>query len=251
LARGRLRTKIPVLPQALTGVVREHHRRLLAIQLAHVDFLDEQIATLSEEIRHVLSTLCPSEPPGSTTDDAGATPTVPEASPSIPPMTFLRAITLLDSLPDVNQPGAELLVAEWGIDMECMGTVPRLAARSGLAPGNNESVSIQRSGKTRQGNRALRPGLVQMAHAAAHTKDTYLSALSHRLAARRGKKRAIVAVAHSMVRSAFHRLSRHEPYHELGDNYCDQHRREHRVDRLTRRIERPRYRVALEPAVTS
>jgi len=216
-----------------------------------VDFLDEQIATLSEEIQHVLSTLCPSEPPGSTPDGAGATPTVPEASPSTPPMTFLRAITLLDSIPGVNQQGAELLVAEWGIDMERFGTAPRLAAWSGIAPGNNESAGIQRSGKTRKGNRALRTGLVQMAHAAAHTKDTYVSALYHRLAARRGKKRAIIAVAHSLVRSAFYMLSRHEPYHELGSNYFDQHRREHLVDRLTRRIERLGYRVALEPVVTS
>lgn len=216
-----------------------------------MDFLDEQIATLSEEIQHVLSVLCPSEPPGSTTDGAGATPTVPEASSSAPPMTFLRAITLLDTIPGVNQQGAELLVAEWGIDMERFGTAPRLAAWSGVAPGNNESAGIQRSGKTRKGNRALRTGLVQMAHAAAHTKDTYLSALYHRLAARRGKKRAIVAVAHSIVRSAFHMLSRHEPYHELGSNYFDEHRREHLVDRLTRRIERLGYHVALEPVVTS
>jgi len=84
LARGRMRTKLPMLEQALTGVVRAHHRRLLAIQLAHVDFLDEQIATLSEEIQHVLSTLCPSAPPGSTTDDTGPTLTVPEASSSAP-----------------------------------------------------------------------------------------------------------------------------------------------------------------------
>jgi len=166
-------------------------------------------------------------------------------------MTFLRAITLLDSIPGVHQQGAELLVAEWGIDMERFGTAPRLAAWSGIAPGNNESAGIQRSGRTRKGNRALRTGLVQMAHAAAHTKDTYVSALYHRLAARRGKKRAIVAVAHSIVRSAFHMLSRSEPYHELGGNYFDEHRREHLVDRLTRRIERLGYRVALEPAVTS
>src|SRR5215470_18250258 len=172
------------------------------------------MATLSEEMQHVLSTLCPSAPPGSTTDDAGAPPTVPEASPSAPPMTFLRAITLLDSIPGVNQQGAELLVAEWGIDMERFGTAPRLAAWSGIAPGNNESAGIQRSGKTRKGNRALRTGLVQMAHAAAHTKDTYLSALYHRLTARRGKKRAIIAVAHSIVRSAFHMLLRREPYPE-------------------------------------
>src|SRR5262245_3283125 len=92
LARGRMRTKISVLAQALTGVVREHHRRLLVIQLAHVDFLDEHIATLSEEIRHVLSVLCPNEPLGSTTADAGAPPTAPESSPSASPMTFIRAI---------------------------------------------------------------------------------------------------------------------------------------------------------------
>jgi transposase len=209
-----MRTKIPVLEQVLTGVVRAHHRRLLAIQLAHVDFLDEQIATLSEEIQHVLSALCPSEPPGSITDEAAPTLTAPESNPSTPPMTFLRAITLLDSIPGVNQQGAELLVAEWGIDMERFGTAPRLAAWSGISPGNHESAGIQRSGKTRKGNRALRTGLVQMAQAAAHTKDTYLSALYHRLAARRGKKRAIVAVAHSIVRGAFHMLSRNEPYHE-------------------------------------
>ena len=162
----------------------------------------------------MLSTLWPSAPPGSPTDDTGPTPTVPEASPSASPMTFLRAITLLDTIPGVNPQGAELLVAEWGIDMERFGAAPRLAAWSGVAPGTHESAGIQRSGKTRKGNRALRTGLVQMAHAAAHTKDTYLSALYHRLAARRGKKRAMVAVAHSIVRSAFHMLSRHEPYHE-------------------------------------
>ena len=166
-------------------------------------------------------------------------------------MTFRRAITLLASLPGVKQQGAALLVAEWGIDMERFGTAPRLAAWSGVAPGHHESAGIQRTGKTRKGNRALRTGLVQMAHAAAHTKDTYLSALYHRLAARRGKKRAMIAVAHSLVRRAFHMRSRHEPYHELGSNYFDQHRREHLVDRLTRRIERLGYRVALEPVVTS
>jgi transposase len=88
--------------------------------------------------------------------------------------------------------------------------------------------------------------LTQLAHAAAHTKGTYLSPLSHRLAARRGKKRAIMAVAHSIVVSAFHRLSRHEPYPELGANYFDLHRGAHLVDRLTRRLERLGYRVSLE-----
>jgi transposase len=138
-------------------------------------------------------------------------------------------------------------VAEWGIDMARFGTAARLAAWSGVAPGNDESADKQRSGKTRKGNRALRTGLTQLAHAAALTKGTYLSALYHRLAARRGKKRAIMAVAHSIVVSAFHMLSRNEPYHELGATYFDEHQREHLVDRLTRRLEHLGYRVSLEP----
>ena len=142
------------------------------------------------------------------------------------PLTFPRAVRVLDTIPGVNQRGAELLVAEWGIDMGRFGTAARLAAWSGVAPGNEESAGKQRSGKTRKGNRALRTGLTQLAHAAARTKGTYLSALYRRLAARRGKKRAIMAVAHSIVVSAFHMLSRNEPYQELGANYFDELRRD-------------------------
>ena len=162
-----------------------------------------------------LTILSPGEPPVSTTAGAGATSSAPEVDvgheDTATPMTFTHAITVLDSLPGVPQQGADLLGAEWGIAMGRFGTAARLAAWSGVAPGNNESAGIQRSGKTRKGKRALRTGLVQMAHAAAHTQETYVSALSHRLAARRGKQRAILAVAHSIVVSAFHMLSRNEP----------------------------------------
>jgi hypothetical protein len=209
------------------------------------------MATLSEEIQYLLSALRPSESPGSTPDSAGAAPRTRKSGAATAPMTFTRAITLLDSIPGVNQQGAELLVAEWGIDMERFGTASRLAAWSGVAPGNNESAGIQRSGKTRKGNRALRTGLIQIAHAATHTKETYLSAFYHRLAARRGKKRAILAVAHAIVVSAFHMLSRNASYRELGSNDFDEHRRVHLVDRLTRRMERLGYHVALEPVATS
>jgi transposase len=246
LAKRRMRSKIPLLEQALTGLVRDHHRQLLALQLAHIDFLDEQIEALDAEITRRLAILSgddhlgvPPEPTGKaggiTLDMAGV------------PMTFARALTLLDTIPGVNQRGGELLVAEWGIDMERFGTAARLAAWSGVAPGNDESAGKQRSGKTRQGNQALRTGLTQLAHAAARTKGTYLSALYQRLAARRGKKRAIMAVAHSIVVSAFHMLCRNEPYRELGANYFDDHRRAHLADQLTRRIERLGYRVTLEP----
>jgi transposase len=247
LAKRRMRSKIPLLERALTGLVRDHHRQLLALQLAHIDFLDEQIEALSAEITRRLAALSADasaiESPGAMREASNAaTPEAADAS-----MTFARAVTLLDTIPGVNQRGGELLVAEWGIDMGRFGTAARLAAWSGVAPGNDESAGKQRSGKTRQGNQALRTGLTQLAHAAARTKGTYLSALYHRLAARRGKKRAIIAVAHSIVVSAFHRLIRDEPYRELGAHDFDDRRQTHLVDQLTRRIERLGYRVTREP----
>ena len=249
LAKGRLRSKIPVLEQALTGLVRDHHRRLLAMQVAHIDFLDEQLEALSADITRLLTELsaAPTPPSSTATAPPGAVESASELTGLDLPLTYARAVTVLDTIPGVDQRGAALLVAEWGIDMGRFETAARLAAWSGVAPGNDASAGKQRSGKTRKGNRALRTGLTQLAHAAALTKGTYVSALSHRLAARRGKKRAIMAVAHSIVVSAFHMLSRHEPYHELGATYVDDHQREHLVDRLTRRLEHLGYRVSLEP----
>jgi transposase len=247
LAKGRLRSQIPLLEQALTGLVREHHRRLLAIQLAHIDFLDEQIEALSGEMARCLTDLSAEEVPplpsaSSAAADGAAAPAVPGT-----PLTFTRAIVLLDTIPGVDRRGAERWVAETGIDMARFGTAARLAAWIGVAPGNDESAGKQRSGRTRHGNQPLRTVLTQLAHAAAHTKGTYLSALYHRLAARRGRKRAIIAVAHSMVVSAFYRLVRQEPYHDLGATYFDEQRRHHLVDRLMRRIEQLGYHVHLEP----
>jgi transposase len=247
LAKRRLRSKIPLLEQALTGLVREHHRRLLALQLAHIDFLDEQIEALSGEITRCLTELSaeevPTQPPASlAAADGAATPATPGE-----PLTFTRAIALLDTIPGVDRRGAERWVAETGVDMARVGTAARLAAWVGVAPGNDESAGKQRSGRTRPGNQPLRTVLTQLAHAAAHTKGTYLSALYHRLAARRGRKRAIVAVAHSMVVSAFYMFVRQETYHDLGATYFDEQRRHHVVDRLMRRIEQLGYHVHLEP----
>jgi transposase len=248
-AKGRMRAKLPLLEQALTGVMRDHHRRLLALQLAHIAFLDEQIDALSADImRHLSELEADALPPPANlaraTGEVGS-----EASQDAPssPLSFAQAIAVLDTIPGVDQRSAELLVAEWGTDMGRFGTASRLSAWTGVAPGNDESAGKQRSGKTRQGNRTLRTGLTQMAHAAARTKGTYLSALYQRLAARRGKKRAIMAVAHAIVVSAFHMLARHETYPALGHNYLDEQRRDHLVDRLTRRIERLGYRVSLDP----
>jgi transposase len=214
LAKGRLRRKIPLLEQALTGLVRDHHRRMLAIQLAHIDFLDEQIDALSVESSRCLTELRASDASPTGSDAAGADRPGADLRPPDMPLTFTRAITRLDTMPGVDQRGAERWVAETGIAMARFGTPARLAVWAGVAPGNDASAGKQRSGRTRPGNQPLRTVLTQLAHAAARTKGTYLSALYHRLAARRGKKRAIVAVAHSRVVSAFHMLSRQEPYQD-------------------------------------
>jgi transposase len=247
LAKRRMRSKMPLLEQAVTGLVRDQHRQLLALPLAHIDVLDEQIDTLRAEITRRLAALSGDAPSVVAPEPASEVgrPATPE--PTGAPLTCAHAVALLDTIPGVNQRGGELLVAEWGIDMARFGTAARLAAWRGVAPGNDKSAGQQRSGKIRTGNHILRTGLTQGAHAAARTKGTYLSTLYQRLAARRGKTRAIMAVAHSMVVSAFPMLSRHEPYRELGANYFAECQRTHLVDRLTRRIERLRYHVSLEP----
>jgi transposase len=250
LAKRRMRSKLPLLEQALTGIVRDHHRQLLAMQLAHIDFLDDQIEALSAAIQSWLGTLSttavsPSPAPGLPEDQR------PQAADVPPPLTFTRAVELLDTIPGVDQRGAEMLVVEIGIDMTRFGTAPRLAAWAGVAPGNDESAGKQRSGRTRKGNQTLRAGLTQLAHAAVHTKETYLTAFYRRLAARRGKKRAIRAVAHSIMVSAFYMLARNEPYRELGANYFDERRRHYTVDRLASRLERLGYRVHLEPVAAT
>ena len=235
-----------MLEQALTRLVRDHHRRLLTIQLAHLDFLDEQIGALSAEMTRVLTDLSGGEPPAALTDPSQ--PAAPAPTRAVPqgPLTFARAVSVLDTIPGFDQRGAELLVAEWGRDRAHVGTAERQSSWSGVAPGNDESAGKQRSSKTRKGNRALRAGLTQLAHAAARTKGIYLSALDHRLAARRGEKRAILAVAHAIVVSAFHMLSRNESYRQSGANDFDEHRRHQLVDQLARRIERLEYRVSFQ-----
>jgi transposase len=112
---------------------------------------------------------------------------------------------------------------------------------------NNESAGKHYSGRTKKGNRPLRSGLLQTTWAASRTKNTYLSAQYHRLAGRRGKKRAIVAVAHSIVVMAYHILKYHQPYQELGANYFDERKKESVAHRLTKRLETLGYKVNLEP----
>lgn len=236
LARGRLRNKIPELEKALTGRVQPHHRFLLAQQLEHIDFLDEQIAEIGGEIARQVEQM--SQPPETPTDAGAGSPPDESQADRQTPVTWAAAVELLDTIPGIDQRTAEMILAETGIDMQQFPTAKHLAAWAGVAPGNHESGGKRYSGRTRQGNRHLQTTLVQAAWAAVRTKGTFLKARYHRLAARRGKKRAIVAIAHSILVSIWHMLSRGATYRELGADYFNQRNKEAKARYLTRQLEK-------------
>jgi transposase len=217
LAHGRLREKIPQLEQALVGCVGPHQRFLVAQQLGHIDFLDQTIARVSDEIAERLR---------------------PDA----------EAIARLDTIPGVGPAVAETLLAEIGTDLARFPSAKHLASWAGLCPGNHESAGKRRRGTTRKGSPSLRACLVQAAHAAARTKGTYLAAQYRRLASRRGRARAAVAVAHSILIIAYHVLTEGTVYRDLGGNYFDQRERHAVERRLVHRLEGLGYTVSLTPA---
>jgi transposase len=217
LAKGRLREKLPQLEQALAGRVGPHQRFMVAQQLAHLDFLDAAIARVSTAVAE----------------------RVREDEP---------AIAHLDTIPGVGRYVAEALVAEIGTDMTRFPTASHLASWAGMCPGNNESAGKRRSGKTRKGSPWLRALLIQAAHAAARKRDTYLSALYRRLAARRGKSRAAVAVGHAILVIAYHLLQRGTDYKDLGPWYFEERDRDAEQRRLVHRLEHLGFKVSLEPS---
>ena len=217
LAQGRLREKIPQLERALTGCIGPHQRFLVAEQLAHIDFLEESIARVSAAIAERMR---PDE----------------------------DAIARLDTIPGVGRAVAELLVAEIGSDLTRFPNAKHLASWAGLCPGNHESAGKRHSGKTRKGSPWLRACIVQAAHAAARTKGTYLAAQYRRLAARRGRAKAAVAVAHSILIIVYHVLTEGTVYCDLGANYFDERDRQAVQRRLVHRLEGLGYTVSLTPA---
>jgi transposase len=217
LAQGRLRDKLPALERALAGCIGAHQRFLLARQLAHIDFLDASIAEVSAEIAARLS---PSE----------------------------AALERLATIPGVGRRTAELLAAEIGTDMRRFPSAAHLASWAGMCPGNDESAGKRRSGKTRKGSPWLRSALIEAARAAGRSKGTYLAAQYHRLAARRGTKRAAVAVGHTILLIAYRLLSEGDVYRDLGDRYFDERDRHAVERRLIARLKGLGYNVSLDPA---
>jgi transposase len=157
-----------------------------------------------------------------------------------------EAVQLLDTIPGVGEQGAETLMAQIGVDMSRFPSAGHLASWAGMCPGNNESAGKRRRGKTRKGSPYRRAVLVQAAWAASQTKGTYLAAQFRRLVRRMGKKKALVAVGHSILVVVYHVLSRRASYQELGGEYFDRRDVEVQRRRLIRRLESLGLRVTVE-----
>lgn len=218
LARGKLREKMPQLEQALSGRFRGHQRFLVAQQLAHIDYLDEAISRLDGEIGERLR-------------------------------PFEDALARLDAIPGIGRRIAEVIIAEVGLDMGRFPSSAHLASWAAMCPGNNESAGKRKSGKTRKGNRYLRSALTEAAQAACRKKDSYLASQGARLTVRRGRKKAVFAVAHSILVIAYHLLKHPDSlYQDLGMHYFDLRDRQIIEQRLVKRLEGLGYHVKLETA---
>lgn len=216
LARGRMRAKRDLLKQALQGQLKPHHRLLISEQLAHIEALDEEIAHLSAQIAERLH-------------------------------PFERQLQRLETIPGIKRRLAEVILAEIGPDMSRFPDAKHLASWAGMCPGNSISAGKRLSGRTRKGSPWLRSALTEAAHAAIHAKNCYLSAQYQRLAARRGGKKATIAVGHTLLVIIYHLLLEDKDYEELGGNYFDEWDRQAVQKRLVRRLEKLGYEVRLTP----
>jgi transposase len=214
LARGRLRGKIPQLRQALRGRVTDHHRFLLRLLLEHLDHLGRLVSQLDARIEQL---------------------TAPDA----------EAMTLLTTIPGIKQHTAEVLLAEVGPTVDPFPTAGQFASWAGMCPGNNESAGKRRTGRTRRANRWLRQAVVQAGWAASHSKKTYLGARYRRVARRRGAKRALMAVGHTLLVIVYRVLRRREAYREIGADYYDRLQPERLTRHLVHRLEQLGHKVTL------
>jgi len=220
LAKGRLREKRALLAQALRGVVKPHHRFMLAQHLSHIDYLDDAIATLDAQVEDQMR-------------------------------PFAAAVARWDTVPGINQRIAQILVAEVGADLRQFPDAAHLASWAGMCPGHHESAGKRRSGKMRKGSVWLRRALTEAARGAARTKRSYFAAQYHRLAGRRGKKRAIIAVGHSLLVTGYYLITQERDYVDLGVQYFDQRDRAAVRRRSVRRLEHLGYTVTLAPVAAA
>ena len=217
LARGRLRSKLPALQRALQGRFRQHHAFLLRQILSKIDFLEETITQLMEEI------------------DARVRP-------------FAAMLAALDTIPGIDRIAAISIVAETGGDMTRFPSAGHLCSWGAMCPGQNESAGKRRSGKTRKGNVYLRRTLIQAALSATRKRDCALQTRYHRVKRQRGHKRAVIAVGHQILEIAYYVMRDGVTYHELGADYFARRDRERTMRRSIKQLEALGYRVTIDSA---
>ncbi len=222
LALGRLKSKRAQLQKAVVGRLTETQRWLLSQLLGRYDQVEAALARVQERIDQQIR------------EDQD--PFVPEAA------------ELLDTIPGVGQSVAQTVISEIGIDMTTFPSDGHLASWAGMCPGNDESAGKRRNTRVNAANRYLKAALCEAAWAASHTKNTYLAAQYRRLARRMGKKKALVAVGHSILIIVYHVLSRRTQYQELGGNYFERHNTEAQKNRLIRKLEALGLKVTVEKA---
>jgi transposase len=215
LAKKQLRKKIPELELALEGKVEEHHRFLLRVQLRRLRTVEEDLGILEQRIQEKLK-------------------------------PYAAQFTLLQEIPGIDETLAAAIIAELGVDMGVFESVSQLSSWAGVCPGNNESAGKRRSSRIPKGNVYLKTALVEAANSAAKAKGTYLRDKFYRLKARRGYKRAAVAVGHKILVAIYHMLSHQVCYNELGDVYLDNLNKHHVTRNLVNRLERLGYAVTLQ-----
>jgi transposase len=222
LAEGRLRGKIPQLQAALEGHLTDHHCFMLRRLLDHLQYVEEQIAAFSARIEECLR-----------------------------PFVDEKAMQRLDEIPGVNRRTVENVVAEIGTDMKWFPDEHHLSSWAGMSPGNEESAGKRTRRRTTKGNRWLRRALTEAAWAAGHTKDSYLGAQYRRLAPRRGKKRALIAVGHSILVIFYQLLKAEVAYQDLGEDYFSNLKPEQYRRYLVKRLESLGFQVTLTPKETA
>jgi transposase len=219
LARGSLRKKIPQLQRALTGLVQPHHRFLVGQILIHLDFLEGALARVQTEIDERLQ-------------------------------AEQKAVELLQTIPSIKANAAATIIAEIGTDMSRFPSAKHLASWAGVCPGNKQSAGKRLKNAITKGNPYLRAVLAEVVWSITRT-ETYLAAQYHRLARRKGKRRAVMAVAHSLLVIVYHVLKEQKPYEELGSDYFDRLDTQQTQRYLVRRLEQLGYTVELAPAAVA
>jgi transposase len=214
LAKRKLRKKIPELELALEGKIEEHHRFLLKLQLQRLEAVEKDLAVLEQRIQEKLE-------------------------------SYAAQLALLNEIPGVDWTLAAVIIAELGVDMSVFQSVSQLASWAGVCPGNNESAGKRKSSRIPKGNVYLKTALVEAANSAAKSKGTYLRDKFYRLKARRGYKRAAVAIAHKILVAIYHMLLQQVSYNDLGDLYLDTRNKNHLTRNLVHRLERLGYAVTL------